>query len=182
MNINSNWTLLLDRDGVINEKLEGDYVKYWDQFVFCNGALRALEKLAKVFLRIIVVTNQRGVGKGLMTGEQLELIHQQMMKEIAKSGGKIDKIYSCLDHNDSSPARKPNIGMGLKAKSDFPEIDFSKSIMVGDSVTDIEFANKLGMKSVYISSSSEISLFQRRKVFFDFRFNSLLEFSQESFK
>ena len=170
------WTLFLDRDGVINKKLESDYVKNWDQFVFCDGSLTALKKIAEVFSKVIIVTNQRGIGKKLMTVEQLEIIHQKMVKEINFAGGRIDKIYFCEDENDSAICRKPNIGMGLNAKVDFPEIDFAKSIMVGDSISDIQFAKNLGIKSGYISNKIELKT--EEKVDSDFRFNSLLDFSQ----
>lgn len=170
------WTLFLDRDGVINKKLENDYVKNWNQFVFCDGSLTAIKKLAEVFFKIIIVTNQRGIGKKLMTVEQLDVIHQNMVNKIILAGGRIDKIYFCEDKNDSSDCRKPNTGMGLKAKIDFPEIDFEKSIMVGDSISDIEFAKKLGMKSVYILNKLNLNI--GMKVDPDYRFYSLLDFSQ----
>jgi D-glycero-D-manno-heptose 1,7-bisphosphate phosphatase len=176
INLYRKWTLFLDRDGVINEKIEGDYVKNWSQFVFCHGALIALKKLSKVFHRIIIVTNQRGICKKLMTEDQLMLIHEKMVNEIIFSGGRIDKIYFCKENNEFASCRKPNPGMGLKAKIDFPEIDFEKSIMVGDSLSDIEFAKKLGMKSVYILNKLNLNIVM--KVDPDYRFYSLLDFSQ----
>ena len=178
MNFDSKWTLFLDRDGVINKKIEGDYVKDWNQFVFCDGVLIALKKLAEVFFRIIIVTNQRGIGKKIMTVEQLNEIHQKMLDQIFLIGGKIDKIYYCPNKLDSATCRKPNIGMGLNAKLDFPEIDFSKSIMVGDSISDMEFGKKLRMKSVFISSENRSALNSERNLEFDLRFNSLLDFAQ----
>ena len=61
--IDKTWTLFLDRDGVINVKRDNDYVKNWEEFVFINGSIKAISRLTKVFGRIIIVTNQRGVGK-----------------------------------------------------------------------------------------------------------------------
>ena len=141
--LDTSWSLFLDRDGVINKKLEDDYVKSWDEFSFKVGTLEALAELRKVFGHIFIVTNQRGVGLGKMTEEVLNEIHSNMLFEIEEASGKIDKVYYCVDTDNNSPYRKPNIGMGLMAKQDFPEIDFSKSIMVGDSISDMEFGEKL---------------------------------------
>jgi histidinol-phosphate phosphatase family protein len=150
--IDKNWTLFLDRDGVINEKIENDYVKNWGEFSFINGALEALSTLSSLFGNIIIVTNQRGVGKGIMTEDDLNLIHSRMLDIITKNSGRIDKVYYCLDVLETSKYRKPNVGMGIKAKIDFPAINFSKSVMIGDSKSDMEFGQRLGMKTVYISN------------------------------
>ena len=138
-------TLFLDRDGVINRHRPGDYVRSWEEFEFLPNILTTLAEWSKSFRYIIIVTNQRGVGRGLMSEENLLDIHQRMICEIKKHNGRIDKIYYCTDLNDASPNRKPNIGMALQAKKDFPNIDFSKSIMVGDSNSDMEFGRRAGM-------------------------------------
>jgi histidinol-phosphate phosphatase family protein len=148
--IDHSWTLFLDRDGVINEKRENDYVKNWSEFSFINGSLEAISVLSNFFGKIIIVTNQRGVGKGIMSLEDLKFIHERMLNEIKLNSGKIDKIYYCIDVSEYSFFRKPNIGMGNKAKIDYPEIEFNKSIIVGDSISDIEFGEKLGMKKILI--------------------------------
>jgi D-glycero-D-manno-heptose 1,7-bisphosphate phosphatase len=155
LQIDKSWSLFLGRDGVINEKLENDYVKNWDEFKFKDGALEAIAGLKQIFGQIFVVTNQRGVGLGLMTEEQLSKIHNNMLEEVSKVSGRIDQIYYCTAVDDSSEYRKPNIGMGLKAKSNFPEIEFSKSVMLGDSISDMEFGENLGMKTVFIRSGSD---------------------------
>ena len=157
LNIDKSWSLFLDRDGVINEKLENDYVKTWDEFRFKDGALEAIAGLGKIFGQVFVVTNQRGVGLGLMTEEQLCEIHEKMVTDVIRASGTIHKIYYCIEIDSSAECRKPNIGMGLKAKIDFPEIDFSKSVMIGDSISDMEFGKGLGMKTVFIGSKSEIN-------------------------
>ena len=172
------WTLFLDRDGVINEKLENDYVKDWSEFRFKTGALQAITGLSNIFSRIFIVTNQRGVGLGLMTAKGLHEIHAKMFSEIINASGRIDQIYYCAGIDDRDECRKPNTGMGLKAKQEFPDIDFSKSIMVGDSISDMEFGKKLGMKTVYISVRDNfIPNYQYTLV--DFNFGSLLEFAEE---
>jgi histidinol-phosphate phosphatase family protein len=171
LQIDKSWSLFLDRDGVINEKLKNDYVKNWDEFKFKDGALEAIAGLGQIFGQIIVVTNQRGVGLGLLTEEQLSKIHDNMLEEVSKVSGRIDQIYYCTAVDDSSEYRKPNIGMGLKAKSNFPEIEFSKSVIVGDSISDMEFGKKLGMKTVFIRNGCdkiEINDFLQLESLFDF--------------
>jgi histidinol-phosphate phosphatase family protein len=150
--IDKSWTLFLDRDGVINEKIDNDYVKNWSEFFFINGALDALSILSSLFGNIIVVTNQRGIGKGLMSKNDLNIIHIRMMDLVLKHGGRIDKIYFCPEILNTSFCRKPNIGMAMMAKNDFPKIDFERSVMIGDSKSDMEFGKRLNMKTVFIGS------------------------------
>lgn len=150
IHISDKWSLFLDRDGVINEKIDNDYVKTFDEFLFKPKVLTSLKDLSKIFNRIFIITNQRGVGLNIMTRTDLDSIHEQMLKLIEGHGGRIDYIFSCIDQYDSSPCRKPNIGMGNMAKELFPEIEFSKSIIVGDSECDIQFGNRLGMISIYL--------------------------------
>ena len=170
LNIDKGWTLFLDRDGVINKKIEGDYVRSWSQFEFLPKTIEALKILSTIFGRIIIVTNQRGIGRGLMTEKDLLNIHKKMMKTFYKEGIKIDKIYYCPHDykKEICDCRKPKIGMALQAKKDFSEIDFSKSIMVGDSLSDIEFGKNAGMKSILIGYNNDKIL----------SFNSLYEFSK----
>jgi len=158
-NINKTWTLFLDRDGVINLHYPSDYVKNWSEFFFLEGALDALQNLAKVFTRIIVVTNQQGVGKQLMQQEDLDFIHAEMLKEVRKHGGRIHAIYAAtaLKEEDVKAWRKPATGMGKQAKKDFPEIDFTKSVMVGDSATDMQFGKNLGMKTIFIGDTAKLN-------------------------
>lgn len=172
VSINKSWTLFLDRDGVINKKKENDYVKSWNEFAFIEGSPEAIAILSKVFGRIIVVTNQRGVGKNLMTEIDLKLIHHNMKDLIKNVSGLIDEIYYCTQISESAKCRKPNTGMAMLAKNDFPEIDFTKSVVVGDSKTDIDFGKKLGFLTVFINSSKKKFNFK-----FDFKFNSLYDFA-----
>lgn len=172
LNIDKSWTLFLDRDGVINKKLENDYVKHWIEFEFLEGVIDALKSLNTRFGTIVVVTNQQGIGKGLYRTEDLELIHKNMIYEIEYLGGRIDKVYfSPYLNSENHPTRKPGIGMALAAKNDFPGIDFSKSIIVGDSLSDMEFGRNAGMKTAFIS---EDKINDAR---IDFQFSSLAEFN-----
>jgi histidinol-phosphate phosphatase family protein len=170
LNIDKSWTLFLDRDGVINKKLENDYVKHWIEFQFLEGSIDAIKYLGTLFGKIIVVTNQQGIGKGLYRTEDLELIHKNMLYEIAYHGGSIDKVYfSPYLSAQNHPTRKPGIGMALQAQQDFPDIDFKKSLMVGDSMSDMEFGRNSGMKTAFISDTGK----EDPKI--DFNFSSLNE-------
>lgn len=156
LDIDSTWTLFLDRDGVINRRLPGDYVKRLDEFVFLDGVLPALAVFHRRFGRIIVVTNQQGIGKGLMTEAQVAAVHRYMLRAIRDSGGRIDAVYHCPAlESAGDPCRKPRTGMALQAKADFPAIDFSRSLMVGDSLSDMEFGSALGMVNVLVTTKTE---------------------------
>ena len=146
-------TLFLDRDGVINVKLEARYVRNSNEFEFMQGALVAISKLSKLFKRILIVTNQQGIGKGIMTEADLNLLHSFMTSEIGKLNGKIDKIYFCphLDIENCN-CRKPNTGMINQAIADFPEIDCKNSYLIGDSDSDIEAGNRMKLNTVKVDN------------------------------
>ena len=152
-NITKSWTLFLDRDGVINHEKDKDYIHKWDEFVFYDGVLEAMKVFHSIFNRVIVVTNQRGIGKGVTLLHDLEEIHNNMKAAVADAGGRIDEVYFCPDVDENSPYRKPNPGMGLKAKAQFPDIDFSKSIMVGNTLSDMGFGRNLGCYTVFLSTT-----------------------------
>jgi len=174
---NAEWTLFLDRDGVINERLPNEYVKTWDEFKFLPGVLDALSVFAVNFRRIFIVTNQAGIEKGLYSHNDLSQIHEQMMEYIQYHGGRVDEIYYCPFKGDLDPlCRKPNPGMALEAKKDFPEIDFSRSIMIGDSDSDIAFGNNLGMKTILVGNKAD-NLFTYQNSIPDYRLDSLVDFA-----
>ena len=139
-------TLLLDRDGTINEHILGDYVRTPEQFKFLPGVLEEFPRWAVRFRRIIIVTNQRGVGKGLMTDADLAAIHQLLLKTVQDAGGRIDAILVCTAVSDDDPRRKPNTGMYREARVLFPDI--RKAIMLGDGDCDREFALNAGIDFV----------------------------------
>jgi histidinol-phosphate phosphatase family protein len=170
------WALFLDRDGVISRRVPDGYITCWEEFQFLDGVLEAMANLSKVFGRIFIVSNQQGIGKGIMSPESLEVIDQKMKEEIKQAGGRIDaSYYSPFLALENHPDRKPGTGMGSKAKADFPEIDFSRSVMVGDSPSDMEFGRKLGMVTVMIGESNEDKSIMELA---DFRFKSLLDFAK----
>jgi len=153
--IDKSWSLFLDRDGVINVENVGSYITKWEEFVFCEGSLEALKMLNELFSHIIVVSNQRGVGKGIMTLDGLKEVTSKMTQQIADYGGRIDKAYACTAVSDNDHNRKPNTGMALQAKEDFDSIDFRKSIMVGNSLSDMEFGKRMNMHTVFLTTKHE---------------------------
>ncbi|HHS95117.1 MAG TPA: HAD-IIIA family hydrolase [Phaeodactylibacter sp.] len=169
--------LFLDRDGVINKRIPGRYVTEISEFEFLVDVPHAIAQLSPLFDVIVVVTNQAGIGKGLLTEEELHKLHGYMLREIEKAGGQIDAIYYCPRRAEENPScRKPNPGMALQAQQDFPEIVFEQSIMVGDSYSDIRFGKQLGMRTVLISGKVEEEAILQ-KVNVDFRFDSLSQFA-----
>ncbi len=152
--IDRSWTLFLDRDGVLNHEKHLDYVYNYLEFEFYDGVQEALKTLAGIFGRIIIVTNQRGVEKKLMTEEHLLDLHKEMMRDIENSGGRIDAIYYCTSLDDDHPNRKPQPGMAHLAKESFPEIDFSTSLMVGNNLSDMHFGRNAGMYTVFVRTTS----------------------------
>jgi histidinol-phosphate phosphatase family protein len=155
MSYSKAWTLFLDRDGVINKELRDDYVTCWEDFIFEEGALNAIVKLSAIFGRIIIVTNQRGIGITKMTEADLHAIHKQMQLEIENAGGRIDAIYFAAAADRSDIRRKPNPTMAFEAQLDFPEINLSKSIIVGNSISDMEFGRNAGMKTIFIDEKKK---------------------------
>ena len=172
--INHTGTLFLDRDGVINKRIFNGYVTSPATFEFLPGVQEGLKIFNRIFGKIIVVTNQQGVGKGLMTEEELQKIHDFMLQEVEKAGGRIDAVYYCTDLKDKERnCRKPAGTMADRAKKDFPEIDFENSIMAGDSESDILFGKGKGMTTVFIGEKQEFS----NDIKPDYSFPSLFEFA-----
>jgi histidinol-phosphate phosphatase family protein len=173
--VNKRWTLFLDRDGVLNERPMNDYVRGPADFLWKQGALKGLAGLSGMFGTIVVVTNQQGIGKGLMTADDLELIHKKMLQDAKEAGGRIDKVYFCGERAETrSFYRKPSVGMGLLARKDFPHICFSQSVMVGDTISDMRFGKRLKMRTVLICK--EPSMARNYPGLVDLRFADLEEF------
>jgi D-glycero-D-manno-heptose 1,7-bisphosphate phosphatase len=169
-------TLFLDRDGVLNDEIRDGYVLRPDMFHFSEGVLAALPLLAQHFNRIVIVTNQRCIGRGLLSVQGLQDIHAQMLQQIEQQGGRIDKIYFCPDVDSNSPCRKPATGMGLQAQQDFPDINFSDAVMVGNTLGDMQFGKNLGMQTVFIPSTRPETPFPHPLI--DQRYQNLLQFAQ----
>jgi histidinol-phosphate phosphatase family protein len=146
-------TLFLDRDGVINMKLDGRYVRNFEEFEFMPGAELAIANLSKIFKRILVVTNQQGIAKGIMSAEDLNSLHKNMLQQLKITGGVIEKIYYCPHlAAESCKCRKPNTGMIEQAIIDFPDIENENSYLVGDSDSDITTGNEMGLITVKVDN------------------------------
>jgi len=145
-------TLLLDRDGTINVHIIGDYVRNWDDFEFIPGVFEALAKFAKHFKHIFIVTNQRGIGKGKYTERDLADIHSHMCAEIKKHDGRIDGIYYCTALDECDIRRKPGRGMFDDILRDYPDVEPSKCLMLGDGDVDMEFARNCGITGIKVDS------------------------------
>ncbi len=148
--------LFLDRDGVINHRIIDDYVASPSQLVVFDFAAEAIQTLKLAFDYIFIVTNQQGIGKKLMSENDLSLIHEKMLEVIDPSRSLIDKIYFCPHlKNENCLCRKPAIGMALMAKNDFPDINFAESFLVGDSESDISFALSAGMQGIAVGGLAD---------------------------
>jgi histidinol-phosphate phosphatase family protein len=156
--VDKSWSLFLDRDGVINVRKKGGYVTKKEEFVFLANVKGAIAGMCRLFARVVICTNQQGISKGLYTPEDLHNVHNYMLDEIGVYGGFIDGIYFAPElASDLNNTRKPKPDMALQAQKDFPDIDFSKSIMVGDTNSDILFGKNLGMKTILITSDELVT-------------------------
>jgi D-glycero-D-manno-heptose 1,7-bisphosphate phosphatase len=155
-------TVFLDRDGVLNRKMpEGQYVTAWQHFQMLPGVHDAIAKLNRAGLRVLVVTNQRGIALGLYTAADVDHIHAQLQADLAKSGAHIDGFYFCPHDKKQCHCRKPLPGLFEEAQADFPDITAETSIMIGDSLSDIEFGRNLGMGTIFIAGNEHARQHQK---------------------
>ena len=132
--------IFLDRDGVINNGGQNEFVNQPSDFQFIDGSLEAIRLLTEAGWRIFIVTNQGGIAAGFLTELTLIEIHKQMLTEINAAGGRIEGIIYCPHSRDADCfCRKPKPGMLLQAK-DVHGLDFTNAYMVGDWITDIQAA------------------------------------------
>lgn len=144
-------TIFLDRDGVVNEKMpEGSYVTRWEEFHLLPGVADAIRSLNRAGVRVIVVSNQRGVALGLYSRQDVEAIHQHLQENLGTQGAHVDAFYFCPHDKSQCDCRKPLPGMFHEAQREFPDIDPTTSIVVGDSLSDVDFGRRLGIRTVFI--------------------------------
>lgn len=134
---------------------EGSYVTAWTEFRLLPGAPEAIARLNQAGLRVVVVSNQRGVALGLYSVADVESIHTQLQHALKALGASIDAFYVCPHDKQSCDCRKPLPGMFKQAQRDFPDITPMTSLMVGDSLSDIEFGKRLGMRTIFIEGDAE---------------------------
>ena len=146
----------MDRDGVINVLRVNDYVKNASELEIRDDFLKSIPLIVKHFKKTLIVTNQQGIAKGICTQEQVDEVHRHLLQTLEKEGLHINKIYVCPHLAGSGcPCRKPETGMAMQAKADFPDIDFAHSVMVGDSASDMRFGRNCGMETVFIGPVTE---------------------------
>ena len=149
-------TCFLDRDGVLNRKMpEGNYVTRWGEFEVLPGVVEAIRRLNEAGICVIVVSNQRGIAKGLYSVRDVEEIHARFQELLTQHGAHIDRFYFCPHDKVGCDCRKPRPGMFHQAQRDFANIDAATSAMIGDSLSDIQFARAIGMLSIFIHGDKE---------------------------
>jgi len=146
---NHRLALLLDRDGVINRN-RGDYVKSWEEFEFLPRSLEALRILAEHEAKVVVVTNQSAVGRGIISPDELERIHARMNEEVEAHGGRIDAVLCCPHApDDGCHCRKPRPGL-LREAMERLQLDPRLCYAVGDSLNDLMAARAAGLPFVMV--------------------------------
>ena len=144
-------TVFLDRDGILNEKMaEGQYVTRWEEFHVLPGVVDAVGRLNRAGMRVIVVSNQRGIARGIYTAADVEAIHAEFQRQLEQADAHIDAYFICPHEEGTCNCRKPLPGLFEQAVARFPEITAETSVMIGDSLSDMEFGRRLGMATIFI--------------------------------
>jgi D-glycero-D-manno-heptose 1,7-bisphosphate phosphatase len=148
--------VFLDRDGVINRKApEGEYTGHWSEFHLLPGVESAIAELNRSGRRILVVSNQRGIALGLYSRDDLDSLHKRLQQHLATHCAHIDGFYICPHDENQCDCRKPKTGLFLQAFRDFPDISVENSVLIGDSISDIEAARTLGMSCIFIEGDPQ---------------------------
>lgn len=157
--------VILDRDGVLNEKpMKAQYVKTWDEFKWLQGAIEAIRLIKKAGFAVIIITNQAGVGRGMMTESELLEIHEQMKATLAENGVFVDAIYYCPHGWDNGcDCRKPKPGMLFQAQHDF-HLDLSRTFFIGDDIRDQQAGEAAGCKTLLVSPKMSLLQLVRKKI------------------
>lgn len=171
-------TVFLDRDGVLNRKMpEGAWVTKPEELSLLAGVPEAVARLNLAGLLVVVVTNQRGIAQGQLTAEDLERIHEVLRTSLDSRGAHLDGIFVCPHDRGECDCRKPLTGMFEQAKAKFPAIDAKTSVMIGDSLADMQFGKTLGMLTVLLRTNPEMrgDLLQKAESLADASFTTLSE-------
>ena len=147
-------TVFLDRDGTINVKAgEGDYIKSWEEFEFLPGAVDAVRALRAAGRTVVIVTNQRGIALGRMTEADLAAIHRHMVEAL----GGVDAIYHCPHDIGECDCRKPLPGMLERAAGELPGVDLARSVMIGDSDSDMDAGRAVGARTIKLEGTRDLA-------------------------
>jgi len=142
--------VFIDRDGVINVDLIGDYIKSWEEFRFEPSAIPSLQSICKKGFNIIIISNQAGVGDGVYSESSLWKIHEKMISELNEKDIKIKATYYCLHgKNEGCSCRKPEIGLFDQAVKGL-KFDPKKTFFIGDKATDVEAGKRFGLKTIFV--------------------------------
>ena len=148
--------VFLDRDGVINRKApEGKYVSSREEFHLLPGVASAISTLNRTGRRVIVISNQRGVALGLYTAADVDALHSWVREYLAGHGARIDGFYYCPHDKNQCDCRKPKTGLFEQAQRDFPEACPANSLIIGDSVSDIEAGRNFGCRTIFIEGDAQ---------------------------
>ena len=146
----------MDRDGVLNQKMpEGSYVRSVADFHPVPGVAEAIARLNRAGMRVVVVSNQRGIALGLYSAADVRAIHTAFQKYLEGFGARVDGFYFCPHDKGQCNCRKPLPGLFDQAVAVFPQIATASSAMIGDALADIEFGRRLGMLTVFIAGAEE---------------------------
>jgi D-glycero-D-manno-heptose 1,7-bisphosphate phosphatase len=148
--------LFLDRDGVINKE-RGDYTSRMEDFVFVDDLVKSLRKFQTKGYKLIVVSNQSGIAKGLYTFEEVELLHSHLTRYMRINGIEIEEIYYCPHHPEKGKClcRKPDSLLIEKAIARF-SVNAAASYFIGDRERDIQAAEGAGVKGILVESNSSL--------------------------
>lgn len=145
-----NFCLFLDRDGTIN--VEKNFIKDPDDLQLIPGAARAIREARDLGLKVIVISNQSGIARGILTEDSVKGVNKRLIELLSEEGATVDAIYFCphdADAEHGCTCRKPNSGMFDQAKAEH-NVDFNRSIMIGDRLSDIEAGKRIGAKTVLV--------------------------------
>lgn len=148
--------VFLDRDGVINRSFtHGHYLRHWEEVELLPGVEDAIAQLNRSGRKVIVATNQRGVALGLCTEAELQELHARLQQHLAAHGAHLDAIYYCPHDNGQCNCRKPLPGMFEQAFRNFSGASAANSVMIGDSLSDVETGQHVGMRTVFIAAPGQ---------------------------
>jgi D-glycero-D-manno-heptose 1,7-bisphosphate phosphatase len=142
--------IFFDRDGVINARILGGYVRHWNEFELLPGVVETLRSVKQRGYLAVIITNQRGVGMGIMSEAELHAVHEELQRAMEREAGvRFDDIFFCTDADKNSTRRKPSPAMLLEAAEKW-NIDLTNSWMIGDTMSDIEAGTRAGTKTAYL--------------------------------
>lgn len=145
-------TAFVDRDGVINRKRpDGEYLNNLEEFELLPGSIDALASLSRAGFKVVIVTNQQGIAKGITDRAFVDSLHDELIEAVAEAGGEISQVQVCPHLDGSCECRKPAVGLFEQARAADSSIVFARSVVIGDSECDIEAAKRIGAKPVLVS-------------------------------